>query len=591
MIGKFRRLIAALLGCCGLAILFCSPASGQDNGEAKALSSVVRLEMVTDQFSFAPELPTSWSSPNPPSPWAAELSRRLRQGASGSAFCVAPGYFITTSHIVLAGARYRKMPIAPEQWGSLEATLLAFTKPQITRELNGKPKQIVGQVFALDRANDLALLYFPQGADDIPPLALGDIETLAEASPITALGYRAEGLQISRGRILSLIRGETASEAGVIQSRPGSGETPIVVGKQTGAIVRFQHSAAVSSGMSGGPLVNASGQVVGVSYGLLSPTGENADAALQLYLAVSSRALKRLLDETKNLRSAGEAPVDVASESDLAPAVVAGSSPVSPARPQELDSLAFDIRHNRAASALPYLEARLRRNRFDYPARALLVQAHYQESLYPAQAAAQLQAAYYQAAWLSYFAPEMDYAFPALQFMEQHKTRVEPYLSDPGAKSILLAALGDKLLFSELAQGRAGQLLPRQFSNLTGQAVHLKKLTFDRDPVAAAALIKLYLAQEQAWELVDPLGADASVLSARKQLLAQALTQAQALVYQLSAAPGARDLLGVIYLRVARLENYSANLEKSRLQLEQAFRVDPSSPRIAARLTQLGEKP
>jgi S1-C subfamily serine protease len=592
MISGIRSLTAALLIYCGGLLLFPYSAAAEENYEAKALSSVVRLEIITDQFSFAPSLLQQISlSPHSP-PFEVELARRLRQGASGSAFCVSPGWFITTAHIVLAGARFDRLAFSPEQWASLEASLLAFSKPQITLYLADPPTQLAGQVIALDRADDLALLYFPAAAGQIPALDLGDVSALEVASSITALGYQENGLQISRGKVESLIRGKTALEAGIIKSQPGSGKTPIIVGKSDGEVVRFQHSAAVASGMSGGPILDGSGRVVGVSYGVLSAPGSGTEASAKIYLAVSSQAIKRFLDANQDRRSLAKPSPEAKLEGTGFPnSLSAFPPPQSPAQSQELEALAFDIRHHRAAAALPRLEVRLRRNRFDYSTRALLIQAHYQESLYPAQTGPQLQAAYYQAAWLAYFAPEIDFALPAEKFLSEQRDRVEPYLSAPGAKSVFLVGLGQNILLSAVRQGRVGQLLPKQFLDLTPQALRLQGRASRRDGVAVAALIQLYLAQEQAWELADPFGLKEDSRSARRQLLSQALALAIPLSEQLPLAPGAGRLAGYIFARQSRLENPASPPSRAGVEYEKAFRLDPTSPGISAALAQLGRKP
>jgi S1-C subfamily serine protease len=593
MIGKISQLLLILLYCGSLGLLASlSPLQAQEipkNGEIAALASVARLEVAADFLSLAPDLLPNLSSSPGAAPFEEELLRRLHEGSSGSAFCVAPGYFLTTSHIVLAGAHYSNLAFSREQWESLEATVLAFSKPQITFDSGDGKVSYLGRVVALDRNNDLALLFLPEAVGRVAPLPLAGNEALQISASVTAVGYTDAGLKISRGKIESLIRGEKALEPGQIRSYPGGDKPAIVVGKNEGEVVRIQHSAAIAAGMSGGPVLNSDGQVVGISYGFLKANAAPGEKAQEIFLAVSRNPLEKFLAAKVSLQAVP--PL----EETASPVLPAAASPPSP--PQqlgnatELEDLAFDIRHSRANTAIPNLQLRLRRNRFDFAARALLVQAHLQESLYPSQLGPQLQAAFYQASWLAYFAPELNFANPAKIFIGEQRPRVEPYLSEAGAKNALLAGLAEQTLTSEIAKGHISRLLPQQFSDLAQSAAHWQDRTSNQDAVASASLIRIYLIQEQAWELTDPLMLRPETRNNRKQLLTEALGLAGPLAQQLSLAPGAKRLIAYSYARLSRLEAASANLGLARRHYEEAFNLDPTSPTLAGALAQLEAKP
>lgn len=592
-----KSFLAAVLLCCwgGLGP---GPVRAQPETETegKALSAIVRVEIAPDSFSFAPELlgqaPPAMGAA-PASAFAGELRRRLNQGASGSGFCIAPGYFLTTAHIVLAGARYRRLPLDTQQWQTLESALLAGSKPQITLFLGAGKLNLPAQVTALDREADLALLSCPGATDKVPWLPLAEPALFSVGAPVTAAGYSEEGLHISRGEILSLIKGAKVMAPGRILSTPGSDRVPLVLGDKEGDLVRIQHSAPTEPGMSGGPILSQTGKVLGISYGVISETGKAPSSeAVKMYLAVSGEMIKRFLDKGLPPETTGRET----SAGESSPTPYPGFRPSAISSPlansaggDELDKLAEKIARQEAYAAIPLLQDRLRRNRFDFAARALLVKAHYQEALYPAKKQNNLQAAFYQAGWLANFAPELTYALPAEEFINAQESSIISYVTDPGAECLLLSRISRKTFISTLLQGRVGPGLLSQLADLTEQAESRQGRASRQDTIAAAALITSYLVEEEAEELFDPLQSNPASQANREQLLKKALALASPLASQLSACPGAHRLLASIYFRQGRLRNFSDNLERAGAELEEASRLDPTSPLLRAALTQLGK--
>lgn len=106
--------------------------------------------------------------------------------------------------------------------------------------------------------HDLAVLRAQEIPDDLKAATLGSAKDLIEGQHVTAVGFPfGIGPSVSAGVISGLRR----------EYEPGAGRAPLH------DLIQFD--AAVNPGSSGGPLVNAAGEVVGIVTALLSP-GERA---------------------------------------------------------------------------------------------------------------------------------------------------------------------------------------------------------------------------------------------------------------------------------------------------------------------------
>jgi putative serine protease PepD len=129
-------------------------------------------------------------------------------------------------------------------------------------------------VVAKDASNDLAILRINAPASELHPLSLASSSSLKVGDAVLAIGD-PYGLTdtATAGIVSALDRTITAPNGSKI----------------TNAI---QTDAALNSGNSGGPLLNASGQVIGVNSQIESQSGGNVGIGF----AVPSNTVKTLLD-------------------------------------------------------------------------------------------------------------------------------------------------------------------------------------------------------------------------------------------------------------------------------------------------------
>jgi len=149
----------------------------------------------------------------------------------GSAFCVdADGYFITNEHVVAGMGKGSK----------LKVVLNAGEKEQEVAD---------AVVVRTDPATDLALLKV-DAKGRLPALALGDDEKLSELDELIGFGFPFGKEIVKSGDYPSI----TVSAATISSLRRDKDRR----------LDRIQMDAALNPGNSGGPVVNRSGEVVGV---------------------------------------------------------------------------------------------------------------------------------------------------------------------------------------------------------------------------------------------------------------------------------------------------------------------------------------
>ncbi len=138
------------------------------------------------------------------------------------------------------------------------------------------------EVVATDPLNDVAFLKIKEVKEDLTPATLGDSKTISVGQQVIAIG-NALGLYqntVTAGIISGTGRSVTASD--------GTGTNTETLSDM------IQTDAAINSGNSGGPLVNAAGQVIGINTAT-SSAAENMGFAIPIS---SVKGMLKQLTET-----------------------------------------------------------------------------------------------------------------------------------------------------------------------------------------------------------------------------------------------------------------------------------------------------
>jgi len=129
-----------------------------------------------------------------------------------------------------------------------------------------KGARIEAQLWAVDSANDLALLKIPF--------------QLAKPWPVSAE-------KMKNGRRVSLMGYPGSSEFSIVSG-------PVQNSKISQVVAYYQITAPVTGGMSGGPIVNPIGQVIGVTLARISNGSD-------IVIAAQSESLRRLVERHKKI--------------------------------------------------------------------------------------------------------------------------------------------------------------------------------------------------------------------------------------------------------------------------------------------------
>src|SRR6266496_1202688 len=140
-------------------------------------------------------------------------------------------------------------------------------------EPNGESQSRTATLVGIDTSADLALLKIT-GASGLPTVTIGKSSEMAVGDDVVAIG-----------NALALQGGPTVT-SGIVSALNRSIDTGS--GQMTGLI---QTDASISSGNSGGPLVNAAGQVIGINSAAAassqSTTAQNIDFAIPIDKAMT----------------------------------------------------------------------------------------------------------------------------------------------------------------------------------------------------------------------------------------------------------------------------------------------------------------
>ena len=144
--------------------------------------------------------------------------------------------------------------------------------------LDGQTEPIDATVLGVDVGNDLALIKIDKTG--LPTMNFADSDKVQVGQPVVAMGYALD------------LEGDVSVTSGIISALNRSMVT------DNGALDGLlQTDAAISSGNSGGPLVDATGAMIGINTAVAR--GDATNAANNIGFAISTKEINRLLDRLK----------------------------------------------------------------------------------------------------------------------------------------------------------------------------------------------------------------------------------------------------------------------------------------------------
>lgn len=183
--------------------------------------------------------------------------------------------------------------------------------------LAGQVDPVPATLLAADPSNDLALIKI--NGQDLPAATFADPNTIAVGDPVVAMGYALA------------LDGEPTVTAGIISAL----NRTLAIDAEVALDGLIQTDTAISSGNSGGPLVNLDGQVVGINTAVARD--DMSSAANNVGFAISVTEILDVLDWLRSntdggTRVSGFLGVTIASRSDGGQgAVIQTVAPGSPA--------------------------------------------------------------------------------------------------------------------------------------------------------------------------------------------------------------------------------------------------------------------
>ncbi len=182
------------------------------------------------------------------------------QEGAGSGFLIDDKGHVLTNYHVIQGAQ------------TVEVTLG-----------DGKDRgRYTAQLVGGDERNDVALLRIDTKGRKFSPLSLGDSARLKVGQRVLAIGNPF-------GRFQSTLTTGVVSALG----------RTVQTGQTTLIDDAIQTDAAINQGNSGGPLLNSSGQVIGINSAIFTPTGTTAGIGFAIPINTAKRIVDDLLRDGK----------------------------------------------------------------------------------------------------------------------------------------------------------------------------------------------------------------------------------------------------------------------------------------------------
>ena len=186
---------------------------------------------------------------------------------------------------------------------------------EVRVRFSGNTEPTPADVVAVDTDNDLALLRVDVDAE-LPAATFADPASIRIGDPVVAIGFALD------------LDGDPTVTAGIVSAL----DRTLSVSRTDALDGLIQTDAAISSGNSGGPLVNAAGQVIGINTAVAESDAQRAATNVGFAIGVGE-----VLDVLEDLRAGGQREpgflgVELAERNDGGSgALVAVVNPASPA--------------------------------------------------------------------------------------------------------------------------------------------------------------------------------------------------------------------------------------------------------------------
>ncbi len=149
---------------------------------------------------------------------------------------------------------------------------------------SGNTEPTPATVVAADPDNDLALLRVDVGAD-LPAATFADPASIHIGEPVVAIGFALD------------LDGDPTVTSGIVSAV----DRTLSISQNEALDGLIQTDAAISSGNSGGPLVNAAGQVIGINTAVAESNAQQAATNVGFAIGVGE-----VLDVLQDLRAGGQ---------------------------------------------------------------------------------------------------------------------------------------------------------------------------------------------------------------------------------------------------------------------------------------------
>ena len=136
------------------------------------------------------------------------------------------------------------------------------------------------EVLGFDPDSDLAVLQMTEPPDDLAPLLLGDSDALSVGQLVIAIGNPFEQEFTVTGGIVS-----------ALERTISSGNSPFSIPKI------IQTDAAINPGNSGGPLLDRTGQAIGINTQIATLSGSNSGIGFAIPINTAKQVIPALINE------------------------------------------------------------------------------------------------------------------------------------------------------------------------------------------------------------------------------------------------------------------------------------------------------